>query len=142
MGKRTLAPMLKAATSMGPTSRSIVSTSAVICSSLRASDPKARALPPSASMRATRGASLSAVRRVTQAVKTSRANLRAMAPPVESPAPITRAALALDMIASDRRVHLSPSAHEAEDGGGGLVGLVELGQVAGTGDNARLGRRL
>src|SRR6185369_13778660 len=44
-------------------------------------------------MRATKGASLSALRRVTQAVKPSRANRRAMAPPVASPAPMTRAAL-------------------------------------------------
>jgi len=60
---------LKTATSMAPTSRSMLSTSAIICSSRRASEPKARALPPAASMLATSGASLSAVRRVTQAVK-------------------------------------------------------------------------
>ncbi len=44
MGKRTLAPMLKVATSIGPTSRSIVATSAAISSSLRASEPKAARL--------------------------------------------------------------------------------------------------
>src|SRR5262245_50908774 len=41
-------------------------------------------------MRETNGASLSALRRATQAVKPSRAKRRAMAPPVASPAPTTR----------------------------------------------------
>src|SRR4051794_9173729 len=80
---------------MAPTSRSIVSISATVSSSLRASLPKARALPPSFSIAATRGPSLSACRRVTHATWPSRAKRRAMAPPVASPAPITKAALLL-----------------------------------------------
>ena len=80
----------------------MVSTSATICSSLRASEPKARALPPSLSMRATSGASLSALRRVTQAVKPSRAKRRAMAPPVASPAPMTSATFASGMTVTSR----------------------------------------
>ena len=63
----TLAPMLNTSTSMGPTSASTRSTSAATCSSSRASLPKPRAAPPSASICATSGASLSAWRRLTQA---------------------------------------------------------------------------
>ena len=62
----TLAPMLNTSTSIGPTSRSMRSTSATTSSSLRASLPKACAVPPAASICATSGASLSAWRRVTQ----------------------------------------------------------------------------
>ena len=68
MEKRTLAPMLNTATSMGAMSRSMVSTSDTIASSLRASLPKAWASPPSARICSTSGCSLSAVRRVTQAM--------------------------------------------------------------------------
>jgi hypothetical protein len=68
MPKRTLAPMLNTATSIGAMSRSMPSTSEIIASSLRASLPKACACPPSARICSTRGTSLSAVRRVTQAM--------------------------------------------------------------------------
>ena len=57
--------------------------------SLRASEAKPCASPPSLRIAATSGSSFSAVRRVTQATKPSRAKRRAIAPPVESPAPIT-----------------------------------------------------
>ena len=58
MGKLTLAPTLKSVTSIGATSCSICANSFVTSSSLRASEPKARALPPSASICATRGREL------------------------------------------------------------------------------------
>ena len=67
MPKRTLAPMLKTTTSIGAISRSMRENSASVCSSLRASEPKACASPPARSIAATSGASLSALRRVTQA---------------------------------------------------------------------------
>jgi hypothetical protein len=57
--------------------------------SLRASEPKPCASPPASRIAATSGSSFSLVRRVTQATKPSRAKRRAIAPPVESPAPIT-----------------------------------------------------
>jgi hypothetical protein len=63
----TLAPMLNTSTSIGPMSRSMVSTSATTSSSLRASEPKAWQRPPASSMACRRAASLSASRRVTQA---------------------------------------------------------------------------
>ena len=63
----TLAPMLNTITSIGPTVDSICSTSATTSSSLRASLAKACASPPSASICATSGCSLSRLRRVTQA---------------------------------------------------------------------------
>jgi len=68
MPKRTLAPILNTATSIGAISRSIFATSATISSSLRASLPKPCACPPSSWICCTRGANLSAVRRVTQAM--------------------------------------------------------------------------
>src|SRR6187431_1350822 len=90
MAKRTLAPMLKTATSIGAISRSMCATSVSTSSSLRASDAKPCASPPSPWISATSGASLSALRRVTQATSPSRAKRRAIAPPVASPAPTTR----------------------------------------------------
>jgi hypothetical protein len=93
-GKRTLAPMLKAATSMGAD----LALDGVderhhllLLAGIRAEGAGLAALALDA---ATKGASLSALRRVTQAVKPSRANLRAIAPPVASPAPMTRATFA------------------------------------------------
>ena len=49
--KRTLAPMLNTATSIGAMSRSMPATSSLICVSSRASEPKPCAVPPSALMR-------------------------------------------------------------------------------------------
>ncbi|MNT73466.1 hypothetical protein D3C72_2121750 [compost metagenome] len=62
----TFAPMLNTITSIGPTVDSICSMSATTSSSLRASQAKAWARPPSASICATSGCSLSRLRRVTQ----------------------------------------------------------------------------
>jgi hypothetical protein len=67
MPKRTLAPMLNTATSIGAISASIFCTRATISSSLRASLPKPWASPPAARICSTSGASLSALRRVTHA---------------------------------------------------------------------------
>ncbi|MNL48560.1 hypothetical protein D3C87_1714290 [compost metagenome] len=68
IGKLTLAPMLNTATSSGAMSRSMRAISATVSSSLRASQAKAWASPPSARIWSTSGASLSALRRVTQAI--------------------------------------------------------------------------
>jgi hypothetical protein len=58
-------------------------------SSLRASSERPMARPPALSMSAIRGASLSPLRRPAKTVKPSAANLRAIAAPMKSPAPIT-----------------------------------------------------
>src|SRR6266851_9223557 len=97
MSKRTLPPMLKTKTSISPISVSISRNSFSTCSSSRASEPKGWTLPPFPVISATRCFSLSALRRVTTAVKPSRAKRRAMAPPVASPAPITTQTLSLAM---------------------------------------------
>src|SRR5688572_22104934 len=98
MSKRTLPPILKTKTSISPISVSIWRKSSVTCASSRASEPKGWTLPPSLVICATRCCSLSALRRVTTAVKPSRANRRAIAPPVASPAPITTQTLFLAMV--------------------------------------------
>jgi hypothetical protein len=64
----TLAPMLNTSTSIGPMADSICSTSATTSSSLRASDAKPWAWPPSALIWSISGCSLSSVRRVAQTV--------------------------------------------------------------------------
>ncbi len=106
----TLAPMLKTKTSIGAMSRSMVSTTWITSSSWRASEAKPCAWPPPATISSISGCSLSALRRVAQAIKPSRANRLAMAPPVASPAPMMRAAFfvasvvifVLDVLNNDR----------------------------------------
>ena len=100
-GKRTLAPMLKTADldrrDLALDARDERDRPRLPCARRT---PKPCAWPPSARMRSTSGASLSALRRVTQATKPSRAKRRAIAPPVASPAPTTSTAFGLSVMRS------------------------------------------
>src|SRR5258708_6759616 len=127
MSKRTLPPILKTNTSISPISDSTSRKSFITCSSSRASEPKGWTLPPFPVISATRCFSLSALRRVTTAVKPSRAKRRAMAPPVASPAPITTQTLSLAMAV------LLPI--QSVDGTESAQGRLSHGRLSGGGRN-------
>ena len=88
-----LAPILNTTTSISPISFSIFANNSLVDSSLRASQAKAWAFRPVALISLIRGVSLSPFRRVAQTVSPRSENLRTIALPIASPAPIINATL-------------------------------------------------
>mmetsp|Transcript_2113 Transcript_2113/g.4023 ORF Transcript_2113/g.4023 Transcript_2113/m.4023 type:complete len:216 (-) Transcript_2113:915-1562(-) len=92
---RTFAPMLCTAISIGPISLSIRLIKSTTSDSCLASQPNATACPPLLCISSTSFVRLSFFLRTTHTVYRSRANLRATAAPVASPAPTTKHTLTL-----------------------------------------------
>ena len=113
-----LAPMLNTTTSISPISFSIFANNSFVDSSLRASQAKAWAFRPVALISLIKGVSLSPFRRVAQTVSPRSENLRTIALPIASPAPIINAtlfvigftpALQIHAYTLSRHVYITPS---------------------------------